>query len=152
MSKLVLGVDEVPYSHSANLGKTKTGKTRVSTTFEVAEILEEKYGVMAFFWNKYKEDLLPILEQNLADEFNAVMDGKTPGSDAFAASSNAIDARFQHFLDSKEMDHQVPGVPTAASLGGKSLRFKRKRGPVRPSFIDTGLYESHFRSWVEWQQ
>jgi hypothetical protein len=76
--------------------------------------------------------------------------GAPPSIDAFGAAQGKIDALFRKFLTSKEMDGLgIPGVPTLASLEGISRRFKRGHGPARPSFIDTGLYESDFKSWVD---
>jgi hypothetical protein len=69
----------------------------------------------------------------------------------FASSkSQKIDDTFHKFLDSKEMETLgIPGVPTAAALKGVSHRLKLKKGAPRPSFIDTGMYQAHFKSWVE---
>jgi hypothetical protein len=64
-----------------------------------------------------------------------------------------IEERFKDFLSLQEMDKLgVPGVPTEAAKKGKSSRFKRRRskgGAPRPSFIDTGLYQSSFKAWVD---
>ena len=34
------------------------------------------------------------------------------------------------------------------ALDGISRRFKNKKGPPRPSFIDTGTYQAAMRAWV----
>jgi len=131
---LHLGVNEEPY---ADKGSISTG--------DVAGILERKYGIMEhFFYNHEQEILNDIAETYL---------GITSGTDSRSLDSDiaidSINERFRRFLADKEMDGQIDGVPTKASLMGKSLRFKRKKGPVRPSFIDSGLYEVNFRAWTK---
>ena len=142
--KITFGVIDLPYSHSDDLGKSKSGKSRVSTTGDVAEILEEKYGVMEYFWDRHQKEIVAALEDGIEGTLNNLLNGAPPNASAFIAGEAEIEELFQKFLDAKEMDYKVDGVPTGASLKGVSHRFKRKRGPVRPSFIDTGLYESSF--------
>ncbi len=70
---------------------------------------------------------------------------------SFAATEELGDA-FRIFIDQKELDGVIPGVPTQAALRGVNHRLMRpyaKSNPVRPSFKDTGLYEASFRAWVE---
>ena len=47
---------------------------------------------------------------------------------------------FVAFLDNAEMNG-TEGVPTKRALDGISKRFKWKKGEVRPSFIDTGMFQ-----------
>jgi hypothetical protein len=141
MPVLHLGVIDQPYQ----TGRESTG--------DVAEILEGKYGVMDHFVKKHEQDIANDLENSLKGALENVLLGGPPSSDPFAAATSAIDNRFKKFLSSKEMDSLgVAGVPTQASLAGTSKRFKQKqkkdRGP-RPSFIDTGLYQASFKSWVD---
>ena len=138
MAVLRLGVIDVPYSN----GKLTTG--------DVAEILETKYGVMGFFWEQNKLKITAELEGGVAAAFESYLMGAPLGTDPFLAGTAEIEKLFQEFLSTKQMDHKIGGVPTAAALQGKSSRFKRKRGPPRPSFIDTGLYETSFKAWVDW--
>lgn len=134
---LKMGVVDLPYSN----GKTTTG--------DVAEILENKYGVMGYFWELNKFKIVNAVEGALEGALETILMGGQVTADPFLAGTSDIEAQFQHFLDSKQMDGKVGGVPTAASLKGVSHRFKRKRGPPRPSFIDTALYEHSFKCWVE---
>ena len=141
MPTLHLGVIDQPYQ----TGRESTG--------DVAEILEAKYEVMGHFVKKHEQDIANDLENSLEGALENVLLGGPPSSDPFAAATSAIDNRFKKFLSLKEMDALgVPGVPTQASLAGYSKRFKQKqkkgRGP-RPSFIDTGLYQASFKSWVD---
>jgi hypothetical protein len=73
-----------------------------------------------------------------------------PVVDPYASAGQNIENAFRQFLSLKEMDKLgVPGVPTQAALEGRSKRFKSGKGPApRPSFIDTGQYQSTFRAWV----
>ena len=155
MPKVVFGVIDLPYSHTENLGKNKSGKrkgqARASTTGDVAEILEAKYEVMQTFWNLHQDEIVNELHESLADEFDAILQGKPLSNNAFAGGTSEIETMFKKFLSEKEMDGLgVKGVPTKASLMGVSHRFKDKKGtPGRPSFIDTGMYENAFKAWVE---
>lgn len=153
MTVVNLGVIDQPYSFSENVGKVKTGKNKgksnVSMTGDVAEILEEKYGVMQFFFDRYEKEIMASLEEGLQGAFESMLMGAPVNEQPFAAGCSEVEDMFKRFLEAKEMDGQANGVPTKASLMGVSHRFKSKRGPVRPSFIDTGLYENSFKCWVE---
>ncbi len=153
--KLHLGVADLPYSHTENLGQVKKGpnqgKDYASTTGDVAVILEEKYGIMEHFWNAHLEEITKYLEDGIEGAFESLMMGAPPSPDPFAAGTTEVEKLFQTFLDSGEIEQMgVPGVPTKASLERRSLRFKKKKNPKsRPSFIDSGTYESSFRCWGE---
>ena len=157
MPTVYLGVTDVPYSFTDDVGKVKKGKNKgkkyASTTGDVAEILETKYGVMAAFWSRHGEEAVASLSASLQDEFEAALQGKDFSSgSAFTGGAAEVEDMFQKFLDLKEMDTMgVAGVPTAASLAGVSHRFKKPyaKRASRPSFIDTGLYENSFRCWVD---
>ena len=56
----------------------------------------------------------------------------------------------KQFISSGEMEKLgYPGVPTKAALMGVNHRLKKKRGPRRVSFIDTGQYQANLTNWVE---
>lgn len=136
---LHLGVVDVPYVDEG-------GKT----TGDIAEILEAKYHVMGIFYEQHKEDIARALEVSVQGALENLLLGSPIGSNSLGSAESEIKHLFSRFLESKEMDTLgYPGVPTQASLKGVSHRFKRKRGPVRPSFIDTGLYETNFAAWVD---
>lgn len=61
-------------------------------------------------------------------------------SDPFAESMSQVHHLFVAFLDNAEMNG-TEGVPTKRALDGISKRFKWKKGEVRPSFIDTGMFQ-----------
>jgi len=147
--QLVLGVIDLPYSENPNAGP-------VEMTGEVAQKLERNYGVMQFFFDAHSDFVAQSLEESFAGSLANALLGQPRQADAalFNHACGEIENRFKQFLSAKEMDGKVNGVPTKASLLGISSRFKdrgnrkKKRGP-RPSFIDTGLYQSSFKAWVE---
>ena len=148
---LHLGVADVPYSHNEPAsGRSKNKPPPAITTGDVAEILEDKYHVMRIFFELHAKDIAKDIECGLAGALEDVLGGAPVGGNPFAAGESGIEKRFHTFLEQKEMDALgYPGVPTRASLEGVSHRFKRRHGPPRPSFIDTGLYESSFKAWVD---
>jgi hypothetical protein len=153
--ELHFGVTEMPYSHSDNLGKVKKGRTqgrdRLSTTGEVAEKLEEKYGIFALFWEKNADKIVDLLGEGLAGSFESLMMGAPASPNVFQSGNAEVDKLFKEWLSTGEIEKLgVPGVPTKASIRRRSSRFKSGKGPSqRPSFIDTGLYESSARTWAE---
>lgn len=135
--ELHLGVVDIPYAD-------KSG----ATTGDVAEWLENHYGVMQFFYSRHESEIAAALKDSVEGALESLLLGAPPSVNIFGAAVSQIEDIFRKFLDAKEMDGQ-PGVPTAASLRGESKRFKTKRGPPRPSFIDTGLYEADFVGWID---
>lgn len=134
--KLHLGVIDVPEPEG-------------NTTYGVATILEEKYGLFSQFADAHIDDIANHLTEGLVGALETLLQGNVP-RDPFAAGTAEIDQEFRHFLDVEEMARLgVPGVPTKAALMGKSIRLKQKRGAPRPSFIDSGVLQTSFKSWVE---
>jgi hypothetical protein len=153
---LHLGVVDIPYRHVGPgfRGRGKKRKRVASigskTTYEVAVILEGKYHVMLHFFEAHEGEVLQaILNDYMGAAESMLMGG--PGKLGNRAGG-AIQTMFNTFLDSGEIEHMgVPGVPTLAALHGVSHRFAHPyaKRPPRPSFIDTGLYETNFRAWVD---
>ena len=146
--RLVFGVYDVPYAND------KEG----TTTGDVAEILEAKYHPMELYFQSHEEEIAGNVTDAFAGVLENVMMGAPPPSDLSAAAAEGcskIDAGFKNFLSSREFEYQarlagnVLDVPTQAALNGVNHRKKLKKGPRRPSLVDTGLYESSFVSWVE---
>ena len=168
MPVLHLGVLEVPYSFVTD-EKTRrvavkvargTGRDRApktikagpsggQTTGDVAAILEEKYGIMQFFFDHHAADIAQVLEGQMQGALDNLLMGAPVPDNPLAGAESRIQALFNAFLDAREMDNQVEGVPTKAAEEGKSSRFKKKKGSPRPSFIDSGLYEASFKAWIE---
>ena len=138
---LHLGVVDFPYA-------TPGGQT----TGDVAVILEAKYGIMGKFYEVNQAKVAHALEQALADSLDNVLMGAPLTDGPFEAGLSDIRHEFDVFITTKQLDGLVDGVPTAAALAGVSHRFKSKKGPPRPSFVDTGLYLASFKAWMEYDK
>ena len=150
MKTLHLGVIDIPYAEAES-----------QTTGEVAKILEEKYGIMAAFYQRHKDDVQKAISASLKGQLTSVMAGKPLNSDPYARACSVIDDMFKNFLTLSEIESMgIEGVPTKAALDGKSTRFKygknkgkrrkkAKYGVRRPSFIDSGTYRASEKSWVD---
>jgi hypothetical protein len=158
MTVLHLGVVDQPYRHVGHRKASKRGKRIVKaakissrSTYEVACILEAKYGIMHHFFKAHENEIIEAMINAYEGAREQVqLTGRF--IDPSADGINDIQIMFNRFIDEKEMDRMgVAGVPTAAALHGVSHRFFHpyaKRGP-RASFYDTGLYEDSFRAWVD---
>jgi hypothetical protein len=145
---LHLGVVEMPYASPG-------GKT----TGDVAQILEDKYHVMETFYEDMGPDVIQKAIEHSAQNAveTLILGGSRSGSNSANMSltleaEGEIEAAFKLWLSQQSMDYTQPGVPTQASLKGVSHRLKRanaKTNSARPSFIDTGLYQSSFKAWIE---
>ncbi|EAA8522449.1 hypothetical protein VV40_004351 [Salmonella enterica subsp. enterica serovar Pomona] len=124
-----LGVIDVPYEDEN------------TTTGDVAEYLEEKYQIMQTFFDRYSNDIADLMTNDMAASLENMMAGAPPARDPLAESMSRIHDLFVAFLDNAEMNG-LPGVK------GISRRFKNKKGPPRPPFIDTGTYQAAMRAWV----
>jgi len=137
--KLHLGVRETPYLEDPGVN-----------TGDVAEWLEEKYHVMEIFAGSHIDEIADNMADNMAGIVEKIMSGGSAPEPQYLfneAMGKTID-RFHEFLTLEEMAGW-PGVPTQAALDGVQSRFKKLRGPRRPSFVDTGLYFDTFLAWVE---
>lgn len=163
---LHLGVIDAPYANAVQAEKVpqaKKGKANkplkpktasgTQTTGDVAEILEAKYGVMDTFAFARLPDIAKELEQSIAGSLETLMMGGSPDPNPFESAESAIAAMFKGFLATSAIESMgIAGVPTQAALDGVSHRLKHsyaKGNPRRPSFIDTGAYQSHFTCWIE---
>lgn len=162
---LILGVNDIPYSvrpksarRVAKPRKTLKVKRRPSggfngtTTGDVAGFLEAKYHVMQAFADLYEPEIATALEDSLAGAMESIQQGAPPSIDPFGSAMSTIEQDFRDAIDRKIFDGLIPGVPTKAAIGGVDHRLKhpyRKSNPSRPSFRDTGLYQTNFRAWIE---
>jgi hypothetical protein len=120
------------------------------STGDVAEFLENKYHVMETFFEAHADEIAEAVIGSYAGAAESILQGAPSTLDPFVGAAGDIKAMFNRFLDSGEMERMgIPGVPTKAAQEGVSQRFKTRHGPPRPSFIDTGLYESSFVAWVD---
>lgn len=128
-------------------------------TYGVALILEDKYGVMTTFADLHLSDIADDMADGVAGAIENAFAG-VAAMDLYAGAMSKTEQRFREFLDNREMDNLVPGVPTMAAQMGINSRRKvikyrkvklKKATPdfqERPSFIDTSLYRATFRSWI----
>lgn len=141
--RIVLGVLDVPYVEANGI-----------TTGDVAEILEDHYGVMAGFVELHLADIGDDVLAAMDGALENLMMGAPPSSDPLAAAMSDIEQRFRHYLDTEEIvkvgskNPRFP-VPTQAALEGINPRLKSGRGPRRPSFEATGEFYASFRAWTE---
>jgi hypothetical protein len=141
MPVLHLGVNEMPYA--------KGGKT----TYEVALILEARYGLFQAFVDMHAPVIQHVVENSLHGAIETMlMGGGTANAAAgLATATSEIEDLFREAIDMQSYDHKLPGVPTGAALRGvkhSMLKPNAKRDP-RPSFFDTGLLSSSFHAWVD---
>lgn len=150
---LHLGVIDQPY----NVDKSKNPKA--VSTGDVAEILENKYHVMEHFFQAKQAMVAGAMEDSVKGALETMMMGGPSTLAAFGTAESKIKTAFNRFLYLKEIEKLgFPGLPTKAALAGVNHRMKsgknkatkRNKGNLsRPSLIDTGLYESSFKAWVD---
>jgi len=141
--------------------KASARKARTVTTAQVAGWLEDRYHVMEVF---YENDggVVELLNESVDLAMEGLLMGKRVEDNPFLEATSEIQSRFKQFLSSGEIETLgIADVPTKAAKEGISSRFKLGRrggwikrkasefGVRRPSFIDTGLYQSSFMAWVE---
>ena len=164
MVKLVLGVIDIPYRDPQPAPKKirKDGKPSKArrksaasdkTTGDVAEILEEKYGVMQHFFDAHKQDIAHEFEEAVAGALDNVLNGFPVAPNMFAPATEEIGGMMKTFLSSGEAERVgISGAPTMAALSGVNHRFKHpyaKANPRRPSFIDTDQYRASMKAWTK---
>lgn len=143
--QLHLGVADIPYADEEG-----------TTTGDVAEILEEHYEVIGTFYAHHERDIIALLEDGMRGAIENRLMGAPVPSNPLAGAESKIEEMFRKFLSDREIEQPAHGVapytvPTMAAILGLSSRFKGKKNPAgrRPSFIDTGLFQSSFRAWVD---
>ena len=149
---LHLGVVEIPYVNAAKhrRGKMPAARENVDTA-AVAQILENKYGLLKTFYDRNEQAIVKIIELSYGKAaIDLIIQGKSMKMAPMMGANAAITALLKNWIATGgPAAAGVPGVPTKAALGGKSLRFKRgfRPGP-RQSFIDTGLFVGSLMAWT----
>ena len=157
-ASIVLGFLNVPYSYDTVWTPMKSAKAeaersrarsfkKTNSVQKVADHLEKKYHVLRMFTylhgHEIAEDLRPLYARRMEV---AMARGKWTEVHIPKTVAEKVERRFRKFLDQREMDGMMPGIPTEASKKGTSnWRSSKKNNPGRPSFIDTGLYRASFR-------
>jgi hypothetical protein len=122
------------------------------TTGDVAEFLENRYHVMETFFELHSKEIITAFEEVFVGNLENIALGAPVNDNAMAEATSKTEALFKQFISNAEMDGIQPGVPTAAALKGINHRLAHpyaKGNPQRPSFRDTGLYQSSMKAWVE---
>ena len=147
---LNLGVIDIPYSGAATERRTAKVASGTQTTGDVAGWLETKYGVMSVFAEAHEDAIVDAITDSMQGALESMMMGAPAQPDPFGSGMGRIEQEFRTFLDTAEIEGMgIEGVPTRAAIEGVSHRFKSKRAGRRPSFIDTGLYQTSFRAWID---
>lgn len=162
---LHLGVIDQPYSayeHAEKIPKAKKGKANkplkgssgaTKTTGDVAEILEEKYGILDTFAFARLPDIAKALEESIAGELENMLMGAPASGSPFKGAESAVSTMMKQFVSSQQIEHMgIEGVPTQAALDGVNHRLKHpyvKRNPQRPSFMDTHLMVNSYIAWLD---
>jgi hypothetical protein len=162
---LHLGVIDVPYSaheHAEKVPQAKKGKANkpvkassgaTITTGDVAEILEEKYGILDSFAFARLPDIAKTLENSIAGELENLMMGAPVTGSPFKGAESSIATMMKQFVSSQAVESMgIAGVPTQAALDGVNHRLKHpyaKGNPRRPSFFDTHLMVNSYTAWFD---
>lgn len=161
MTVLHLGVIDIPYAYTQKgerstkkrAGKKSRKVVKSTTTGDVAEILEAKYGLMETFFEVHEDEIVGEITQSLAQAIESLMSGIPQNHDPFSAGTQQINEMFKQFILSGEAEKvSIPGTPTKAALHGVSHRKAHpyaKANARRVSFYDTGLFVDNFMSWVD---
>lgn len=150
MTILHLGVIDIPYADQQV--KHKGGSAPGKTTGDVATILEAKYGVMETFFERHGDEIADAMADSMLGALEGALSGAPVNMNPLASAEQDVKEMFQEFIDQKEMDGMVAGVPTMAARRGVSHRRRhpyKKGNPERPSFVDTGLYRENMTAWIE---
>lgn len=128
------------------------GKKGVAvSTADVAQWLENKYGIMQAFYRVHGQDVAKALEDSLGGSMESLLMGRQV--DPWGRGMQAIQTALRQFISTREAERVgIPGTPTKAAIRGVNHRLKHpyaNRNPRRPSFRDTGLYQASFRAWID---
>lgn len=133
--KLALGIVDIPEIGS-DLG-----------TYDLAVILEKKYGIFSTFAKVNAQFIANQLTKSLTGQVSNMLAGRGPSADPFAEGTDKITRRFQDMLNEKGFDRTAPGIPTLMALTNKS-RIKGARRRSTASFIDQGIFQANLRTWI----
>jgi hypothetical protein len=104
---------------------------------------------MEIFTLEHGQDIADSVAASYLTTMEAAFSGSTSiDRSGLSQAQTDITAMFKDFIATGEMEKLgYPGVPTQAAINRKSGRFKSgKSAAGRPSFYDTGLYQSS--AWV----
>jgi hypothetical protein len=143
-----MGFINTPYTKAAMQAPMTTARkqekgrrrhySKTRTAEQVANILENKYGILGIFQKMYEEEIQGVIREKV-DEFviQSISQKRKPSSDSIAKavkpSAIQIEKMFRNFLDKDESN-----IYSEAAT---------KRG--KPAFVNTGVYRASFRVWAD---
>lgn len=113
----------------------------------VAEILEEKFGVMQVFADQNEEFIAGVIEAGIANALDNIEMGAPLGADLFAGAMAKIENRFHEYIDSGEHGIKTKSMQNALSGTRKKRQYRKVTG--KTAFFDTGAYYRNFHAWAE---
>lgn len=137
---LHLGVNDVPHLKES------------ATTGDVAQYLENRYHPMGIWSEIHMQEIADDLADGALEALESVMMGAPATDNPLLGALSKIEESFKAFLSDDEMSKLgYPGVPTAAAQRGVNHRMKHPyaKRSARASFVDTGLYMTNFRAWID---
>ena len=136
-----------------HLGVVDKPHLKGATTGSVANYLEERYGVMQMFYDRYADQINNDITQRLLDALESNL------SNPFDAPIDDITKTFHSYLETREVEQDNNKLPSQRAIDGYKSRMKNpthmKKGkklvkrPRRESLIDTGVYMNSFVAWVD---
>jgi|SRR5215469_8277481 len=162
--KISLGFESYPYSMQSSRTRAAIsarparggfrGYGAGKTTQDVANELEVQYKIVETFVDMEEDFIIEIMETSLAEDVEKIVAslGAISEHGISTADTDRIEQRFREALTQRRFDGVIPGVPTLSAMRGVSHLLPQpysRRNPSRPSFVNTGLYRSAFRAWVE---
>lgn len=151
---LHIGVLDQPYRSTGKNGGVKT-------TGDVAQILEDVYGLFSAFYKTYEKSITDGIAGSMQGAIEALHMGHS--IDPWGAGMQQIQRDFSDFITSGEAERTgfaaysrvktraLISVPTKAALRGVNHRLAHPyagSNPRRPSFFDTGLLAGSGRAWI----
>lgn len=147
MRRLYLGVVDIPYQ------PTDGREKGLPSTGDVAEWLEEEYGVMRSFVEFSGDEIAEKLADSISNAMQDLILGAPIDGDPLQEGFSEIEESFRRYIESQQVEGPgLPGVPTQAALDGVNHRLKHPYAagnPRRPSFVDTGQYVGAFKVWSD---
>jgi len=148
---LHLGVIDLPYANAPR-GKRAKVSRGTQTTGDVATWLENRYGLMETYVRVHENVIADSVGDSIKGAIETLAMGGRIDHDPFGTATSKIEDDFKQFLSSGEVDTVgIPGTPTKAAERGVNHRLKHpyRRRKARPSFLDTTLFQSSFKAWVD---
>lgn len=133
--KISLGVVELPYAEG--------GKT----TGDVAEILENKFGIMEKFAERNIEHIADFVADGILGAIESRFAGAPETFDVFAGAMAKVEDKFHKYIDREE--HGIHTKAKDKPLAGARKKRQYRRVSAKTTFVDTGLYRNNFKAWVK---